>query len=192
MYSKKGYKRTKRSAKRRSAKRSSTKRSSKRTGKRSSKTRTRKMRGGNNMLPFIGAPYNAADLHPQGNYLAYNGKVEAWPQQSNAILEDRSMMGLVRAGGGRKGKGKGKKQRGGGFSTFLNAVVPDDILTLGRTVPAAAGHAYDRFTGVISSPSSLVYPTQQPLVPSGSSDTGMRPPDILKIYNNNNNLVSKI
>jgi hypothetical protein len=191
MYSKKGYKRTKRSTKR--AGKRNGKRSAKRTGKRS-KTRTRKMRGGNNMLPFIGAPYNAADLQPQGNYLAYNTKVEAWPQQSNAILEDRPMMGLVRAGGGRKGKGKGKgkKQRGGGFSNFLNTVIPDDILTLGRVVPAAAGHAYDRFNGVISSPSSLVYPTQQPLVPSVSSDTAMRPPDILKMYNNNNNLVSKI
>ena len=145
------------------------------------------MRGGNTMSPFIGAPYNASDLHPSGNHLAYNTKVEAWPQQSNAILENQSM---VRAGCGRKGKGK--KQRGGGFASFVNTIVPDDLLTLSRTLPAAAEHAYDRFTGVISSPSSLVYPTEQPLVPPFIKEAGIRPPDILNMYNQNNQLVSKI
>jgi hypothetical protein len=182
--------RTKRSSTKRSStktKRSSTKRTkTKRSRTRRSSTRTRKMRGGN-MWPLIGAPYNAAQLHPSGNHYAFNTKVEAWPEQSNAILENSSM---VRAGGGRKGKGK--KQRGGSFGSFINTIVPDDILTLGRTIPAAAGHAYDRFTGVLSSPSSLVYPTQQPLVSTVSTETAMRPPDIMKMYNNNNNLVSKI
>ena len=187
------YSRTKRSKSiKKRSKRSRTKRTKRSSTRRTKRSGTRKMRGGNNMWPLIGAPYNAADLHPSGNHLAFNTKVEAWPEQSNAILEDRSMMGMVRAGGGRKGKGKGKKQRGGSFNNFINAIVPDDILTLGRTIPAAAGHAYDRFTGVLSSPSSLVYPTQQPLVPTVTAERAMRPPDIMKMYNNNNNLVSKI
>lgn len=146
------------------------------------------MRGGN--WPLIGSPYNAADAQPSGNYLAYNPKVEDWPQQSNAILEDRQMMGMMRAGGGRK-KGK-KHQRGGGFSAFVNALLPDDLVDVGRSIPSAAGHMYDRFNGAISSPSSMVYPTQQPLVPTVSTETMMRPPDIMKMYNTNNNAVSKL
>ncbi len=181
----KNTKRSKRSGSKRSGgKRSSSKRSS---SKRSSGKKrvhfTRKMRGGN-MMPLIGAPYNSASPHPSGNYYAYNDKVEAWPQQSNAILENRQNM--------TGGKKKGKKQRGGGFSTFITTLLPEDVVTLGRTIPAAAGHAYDRFTGVISSPSSMVYPTQQPLIPSVSTDTMMRPPDIVKMYNSSNNSVSKI
>lgn len=179
MYSrkyKKMRKNTKRTKRTRRSKRSGTKRV----------RFTRKMRGGA-MMPLIGAPYNSASPHPSGNYYAYNNRVEAWPEQSNAILENRQ--GCV-GGGGRKRKGK--KQRGGGFSTFINTLLPEEVVTLGRVPIAAAGHAYDRFTGVLSSPSSMVYPTEQPLVPTTKTDTMMRPPDILKMYNTNNNFVSKI
>lgn len=159
------------------------------------------------MTPLVGAPYNAADAVPSGNYVAYNAKVQQWPQQSNAILEERSMMGLVRAGGG-KGKrgGKkskswgGKKQRGGGLNQFISAIVPQDILNVGRSIPAAAGHMYDKFNGSLSMPSSLVYPTQQPLVSPSATSAMLGPPgyyakpqtDILQMYNNNNNLVSRM
>jgi hypothetical protein len=129
------------------------------------------------MWPLVGSPYNATSAHPDGNYLAYNQRVEARPQQSNVV-----------AGGG---KGR-KKLRGGGLGTFINTIIPSDLLTLGRTIPAAATHAYNRYTGVVSLPSSLPYPTQQPLIAPVSTSTMMNPPDMLKMYNNNNNLVSKI
>lgn len=167
-------------------------RTARRTKRRTTKRRSvRRMRGGNTMWPLIGAPYNAAEATPAGNHLAYNPKVEAWPQQSNAILDDRAMMGFVRAGGGKKG---GKKQRGGGLNQFISAIVPDDLLNIGRSIPAAAGHMYDKFNGSLSSPSSLVYPTQQPLAALASPDASrmMKPADLQEMYNINNNRISKI
>ena len=181
-------KRTKKYAKRtRFAKR--TKRHTKRHTKRTKKY-ARRMRGGNGMRPFVGAPYNAGDAHPQGNYYAYNENVKAAPDQSNALLEDRSMMGLVRAGGGR-GKRSGS-MRGGGLSHFMSSILPEEAINVGRSVPSAIGHAYDKFTGVLSTPSSMVYPTQQPLV--GAQDEGisrMPPPtNIMKLYETANNTVA--
>ena len=174
-------------SKRRTARRT-TKRSKRRTARRTA----RRMRGG--MTPFVGAPYNAADAVPSGNYSVYNTKVNAWPEQSNAILENRSNMG------GGKGKRGGKKQRGGGLNQFISAIVPQDILNVGRSIPAAAGHMYDKFNGSLSMPSSLVYPTQQPLVSPSATSAMLGPPgyyakpqtDILQMYNNNNNLVSRM
>ena len=172
-------------------------RTARRSKRRTARRTTRRMRGG--MTPLVGAPYNAAERVPDGNYLAYNPKVQAWPEQSNAILQERSMMGLVRAGGG-KGKRGGKKQRGGGLNQFMSAIVPQDILNIGRSLPAAAGHMYDKFNGSLSPASSLVYPTQQPLVSPSTTSAMLGPPgyyakpqtDILQMYNNNNNLVSKM
>ena len=84
--------------------------------------------------------------------------------------------------------------RGGGLGTFVAALVPQEALNIGRSVPAAFGHAYDKFSGVLSSPSSLVYPTQQPL--AVGADMGpsrmMPPPDIMGMYKNANNTVAAL
>ena len=165
------------------------------------------MRGGSGMRPFVGAPYNAAAAHPQGNYVSYNTDVKAAPDQSNALLADRAMMGMVRAGGGRgrrsghkrsrgkrsRGKRSGhKRMRGGGLSHFMSSIIPEEALNVGRSVPSALGHAYDKFTGVLSTPSSMVYPTQQPLVDAQGSEILKMPPptNIMKLYENVNNTVA--
>ncbi len=169
----------------------------KKTSKR--RTHTKRMRGGSTMWPLIGSPYNATHAEPQGNYYAYNQKVEAWPAPSNPQFS---------MGGGRKHRGskrrgsskrKGRKQRGGGISDVMNAVFPLEMVNIGRSIPASIGHMYDRFNGSLSSPSSMVYPTQQPLASTASgadimSSTSrmMTPPDLTKMYINNNNAVSKI
>ena len=165
-----------------------TRRKTKRSSKR--RTHTRRMRGGSNMWPLIGSPYNATLAQPQGNYYAYNPKVEAWPAPSNPQF-----------GGRRKSRSKhsrrhrGRKQRGGGISNVINSIFPLEMVNIGRSIPAGIGHMYDRFNGANSSPSSMVYPTQQPLA-SVSSGTGanrmMTPPDLTRMYIDNNNAVSKI
>ena len=182
---------------RRSSKRSGHKRSSRRSSSRRSSSR--RMRGGNAMWPLIGAPYNAAAAYPAGNYLEYNPKVEAWPEQSGAILDDRGMIGLVRAGGGRTRKGtgtgarrgKGKKQRGGGLNNFISAILPEEAVNIGRSVPAAFSRAYDNFSGSLSPPSSFVYPTQQPTV-NDVTLPKISPPDILNMYNTANTQVARM
>ena len=168
-----------------------TKRSHARRTKRSHARRTKrskKMRGGY-AVPLFGAPYNAAALNPQGNYYPYNPNVEQWPEQSNAML-----------GGGRKGKrmrsGKGKKgmrMKGGGITEFVTSLFPQEILNISRSVPAGLGHMYDKFNGTASSASSMVYPTQQPIVISSATSGEMiRPSNINKFYSDSNDLVSKI
>lgn len=168
-----------------------TRRKSKSKSRRSRK-HTRRMRGGSTMSPFIGSPYNATDAEPQGNYYAYNQKVEAWPAPSNPQFS---------MGGGRRRKGskKGKKQRGGGLSDVMSAVFPLEMINIGRSIPAGLGHMYDRFNGSLSMPSSLVHPTQQPLASTSSSadilggpNRMMTPPDLTKMYIANNNAVSRI
>jgi hypothetical protein len=139
--------------------------------------------GSANLSPLIGSPYNAGEAEPQGNYYAYNRRVEPWPATTNMI--------------GGKNKGKGKKNlRGGGFSEFVSSVLPLEMVNIGRSIPAGLGHMYDRFNGSLSSPSSMVFPTQQPLasVVSGSDTTNrmMTPPDLTKMYIENNNAVSRI
>jgi hypothetical protein len=166
---------------------------------RRSRTRTRQIRGGSAMSPLFGSPYNATDADPQGNYYAYNQKVEAWPAPSNPQFS---------MGGGRRRKGKkgkrsrgrhGKTQRGGSISNAMSAVFPLEMINIGRSIPAGLGHMYDRFNGSLSMPSSLVHPTQQPLASTSSSadilggtNRMMTPPDLTKMYINNNNAVSKI
>ena len=162
------------------------------------RTHTKRMRGGSTMTPYIGSPYNATDADPQGNYYAYNQKVEAWPTPSNPQFS----MGGGRRRKGQKGKRSsrtGKKQRGGGFSEVLSSVFPLEMINIGRSIPAGLGHMYDRFNGSLSMPSSLVHPTQQPLASTSSSadilggtNRMMTPPDLTKMYINNNNAVSKI
>jgi len=152
--------------------------------KRTKRSRRSRMRGGNTMSPFIGAPYNAAAPHPTGNYLKFNSEVENLPEQSNVILNDRGMQGPVRAGGGRK-------QRGGGMSNFISTILPDEAVNIGRSIPAAFTRAYNNFSGVSHLPSSYVYPTQQPPTIDILSPK-MSPPDILGMYNTANTQVARI
>ena len=182
-------------SKRKPIRRSSTKRT-KRT-KRSSTKRIKRQRGGSGYghgpAVLVGAPYDAAAANPHGNYYAYNERVEAWPVPSNSQFGGRR----------RKSKSKSKnkqskykkQQRGGGISEFITTLLPEELVNIGRAVPASVGHMYDRFNGSLSSPSSLVYPTQQPLahVSTGASTSRMMtPPDLVKFYNTNNNNVSRI
>jgi len=190
---------TRRSKTRRSkTRRSKTRRSKTRRSKtRRSKTRrskTRNMRGGNGApLPYVGAPYNAgSETQPSGNYYAYNNKVNPWPESSNPSMEGSGQM----LGGGKK-KNKNKKknkimQKGGNIGNFASALIPNDILNISRSIPAGIGHMYDKFVGVASTPSSMVYPTEQPLVPDVTVDRMMRPPNIVSMYNANNNAVSRL
>jgi hypothetical protein len=169
---------------------------SKRRVSKSKKLSKRKQRGGTSENVFIGPPYNAAAAEPQGNYYAYNQRVEAWPVPSN------SQFGTQFVGGARKSKSKkhkGKKYHGGGISEMITTLLPEELVNIGRAVPASLGRMYDRFDGSLSSPSSMVYPTQQPLastLSSASTIAGvnrmMTPPDLLKFYNTNNNQVSRL
>ena len=69
--------------------------------KRTNRRATRKMRGGNRLLPnAFGAPYNAVELRPNGNYYPFNTKVEQWPIQSN------TQVGAMLGGGRRRTKNK--------------------------------------------------------------------------------------
>jgi hypothetical protein len=87
---------------------------------------------------------------------------------------------------------KSKKMRGGGLSSIVSSIVPDEIVNFGRAIPAAAGHFMDKFNGNISSASSMVYPTQQPLIPQVNSGNAISPPDLKNIYNIANRAVSEI
>ena len=183
---------TKSKSKRKQSKKLGKRRLSKKLGKKLSKSK-RKQRGGSYRGPtvFIGPPYNAAAAEPQGNYYAYNQRVEAWPVPSNTQF----------VGGARKSKKhyKGKKHHGGGISEMITTLLPEELVNIGRAVPASLGRMYDRFDGSLSSPSSMVYPTQQPLASTLSSadivsgtNRLMSPPDLLKFYNTNNNQVSRL
>ena len=183
--------------------------------------RTKKMRGGScgmsrqmgmhtiDVLPSaIGLPYNAADLVPKGTHYAYNPNVEQWPDQSNALF---NMNGGKRTRY-RKGKktqyykkgkktqyGKtqyGKRQRGGSFSetvsNMFTNLLPEEVVNITRSLPAGVSHMYDRYNGAIPSASSMVYPTEQPLVKAIYANPGSAPSDISSIYNAKNALVSAI
>jgi hypothetical protein len=83
--------------------------------------------------------------------------------------------------------------RGGSLSVgaFATSILPDDVVNLGRSIPAGLGNMYNSYTGLSPVPSSFVYPTQQPVIPNVSQPT-MSPPDIMGIYNTANNQVSKM
>jgi hypothetical protein len=74
--------------------------------------------------------------------------------------------------------------RGGGLSAYMSTLFPDDAVNAVRSVPAAFGHLSDKFNGLISSPSSMVYPTEQPMVQQTQDMKVITPPDIKAIYNN--------
>ena len=163
-------------------------------------SRTMGMPSMDGMPSGIGMPYNAADLTPKGNYYAYNPNVEQWPDQSNSMIGGRgrktkyAKTKYAKKGKTKYGKTKyGKKgQRGGGITEFVTTLLPEEIVSIGRSLPAGLGHMYDRFNGSTPSASSMVYPTDQPLVQKTSTDIGTPPSDIVKIYNQKNNLVSGI
>jgi hypothetical protein len=153
--------------------------------------RSRRMRGGNGApSPFVGSPYNAGSSGlPSGNYHSYNSNVIARPESSNPQFEGSAVSHQL--GGGKKYKYR-NRQKGGDVGSFLSSLVPNDILNITRSVPAAIGHMYDKFDGVTSMPSTMVYPTEQPLIPDVAIDRMMRPPDISRMYNDNNNMISRL
>ena len=169
---------------RRRTKRHVNKRKSKRYAKRT--FNKKRMSGGYN--PFIGPPYNASDVYAMGNYLppSPNG----YP--SGLLVPPIPSNGPIGGGGKYKQKKYRKslsgglrrrniKQRGGGIFSTL---VPEDLLNMGRSIPAAAGHFMDKFNGVLSLPSSMVYPTQQTAVQHPSNTSTISPPNMNIIYKN--------
>ena len=80
----------------------------------------------------------------------------------------------------------------------MSNILPEELVNVGRSVPAAFGHLSDKFNGELSHPSSRVYPTEQPLVDDGNNRGALINPntmsmsDIRNIYNEQNNTVSGI
>ena len=150
------------------------------------------MHGGHAPAFLVGSPYNAGDLNPKGNYLplSNNGVPSGLP---NPPMPSNPQFGGKKGGcmdwfkkkskrKGRKGR-KGMRQRGGGLSDFMTAIVPDDLMNIGRSIPAAAGNFMDKFNGLRPLGTSQVYPTQQPLIQQGQqAATTVRPPDITGAY----------
>lgn len=85
-------------------------------------------------------------------------------------------------GGKRSGSRRGRSMRGGGLSAFMSTILPDDAVNAVRSVPAAFGHLSDKFNGLISLPSSLVYPTEQPYAQQLQDTKIITPPNIKAIY----------
>ena len=83
---------------------------------------------------------------------------------------------------GRSISGRSRSMRGGGLSAFMSTIFPDDAVNAVRSVPAAFGHLSDKFNGLISSPSSLVYPTEQPYARELQDTKIITPPNIRAIY----------
>ena len=91
--------------------------------------------------------------------------------------------------------GRSRSMHGGGVSSFVSSILPDEIVNIGRSIPASLGHMVDKFNGTISMPSSLVYPTQQPHVYQGSGSTTapqMPPIDIMKAFTTANSSVPSV
>ena len=129
-----------------------------------------------NGIGQLGEPYNAAGSGtPSGNHLTFNENVKAPPMPSNP-----------QTGGHKR---RTKIQKGGGVSSFISSILPAEVTNIGRSVPAAVGHFSDKFNGVISSPSSMVYPTQQPLVGKVDATTIFKPVDLQSVYQSANNAV---
>jgi hypothetical protein len=163
------------------------------------------MHGGSNMSslspsPFQGQAYNAGHLKPAGNYLPLSPEGvpsgSPIPQQSNPQFgqgggrlhsfsmrkHQHSKHQHSKHGRGKYGRGKRTnkyRQGGGGLSQFMSAIVPEDILNIGRSIPAAANNFMDKFNGLTPEASSQVYPTQQPLVQqTQQANTSITPPNI--------------
>ena len=143
---------------------------SKSTQKHRHRRHRKTMYGGHAPPPWVGSPYNAGDHSPNGNFL---------PQSPNGVpsgLPISPMSTSPQFG-----------QRGGGFmndlSMFASKILPDDVVNLTRSIPAAGGNLMDRFNGNIPSASSQVYPTQQPLALLAHRSAGTVPqPNINSAY----------
>lgn len=143
--------------------------------------------------PWIGSPYNAGDLRPTGNFLPLsqtNGVPSGLPVPP-APSNPQFLQG------GRRRKGKKANQRGGGISSFLSTILPDDVVNMGRYVTAGAGNLMDKYNGLIPTASSQVYPTQQKLAqldtqPRLASVNSLNPIDINGAYNRAVSAVQRI
>jgi len=133
-----------------------------------------------NGLANMGAPYNVGESLPGGNYLPINLNVVDPPVQSNSQF-----------GGGKRKKGR-KRQTGGGISSFISSILPDEMVNIGRAFPAGIGHMIDTFNGEISPHSSHVFPTQQPHVTDINQTTTISPVNLKQIYDSANATVRAI
>lgn len=160
--------------------------------------RRMRMRGGNSTLmpaaidPLQGSAYDAGSAAPMpsGNHYAPSSY-----GISVGGVDPAMRAGAVYNGGNhnKNKNNKNKRMRGGGmFSDFLTAVVPDELINIGRSIPASFEHLSDKFQGVNSSPSSQVYPTQQPLVQAVKPSSAIGMPDIIGSYNSANSAVAAI
>ena len=164
-----------------------TKRKTMRKTKRKIMRKSMRMRGGD-FQPAPGGAYFAgsAARFPVGTHL---------PLSAGGIPAggfDPAVPAEQHAGGGHK-RSRGRNMRGGGLSSFMSSILPDEIVNIGRSVPATFGHMADKFNGTISSPSSLVYPTQQPHVYQGSPGASSMPPiDVMSAFNRANAAIPAI
>jgi hypothetical protein len=128
------------------------------------------MRGGT-LNPAIGSPYNAGAAQPSGNHYPLSGNGIPSGQLVPPVPSNNQFGGFHNVAassgkGGRRTKNRrgsriSKNMRGGGLSSFMSTILPDDVVNAARSVPAAFGHFADRFNGLNSMPSSMVYPTDQ-------------------------------
>ena len=181
-----------------------------------SKSTRRKMRGGNSVFqpaptPTPGGAYFAgsSDKLPSGTHYSPSAvgipaggfdpaiRAGAWPKQAaggkNRRMRMQSMLNMNRSMS--RSMGRSRSMHGGGVSSFVSSILPDEIVNIGRSIPASLGHMVDKFNGTISMPSSLVYPTQQPHVYQGSGSTAapqMPPIDIMKAFTTANSSVPSV
>jgi hypothetical protein len=124
------------------------------------------MRGGQAPATFIGGPYNAGDRNPNGNFLPLS---QPYGITSGFPIPPVNSNPQFLNGGGKKGRKT--KQRGGGISSFISSILPEDVVNLGRYVTSSAGNLMDKYNGLIPTASSQVYPTQQPLAQTQGQST---------------------
>ncbi len=133
-----------------------------------------------------GGPYGRGG---KGSSYGRGGSKRSGSKRSGSKRSGSKRSGSMRR---RKGNKRTAKQRGGGLSSYISTILPEDVVNAGRSVPAAFGHLADRFSGLVSSPSSFVYPTQQPLVAQVQPTNAITPPDIKAIYASAANTVNSI
>ena len=147
--------------------------------------------------PLIGSPYNAGAAQPSGNHYPLSPigipSGHPIPVPSNNQFGGFHNVAASSGKGGRRTKNRrgnrgnriSKNMRGGGLSSFMSTILPDDVVNAARSVPAAFGHFADRFNGLNSMPSSMVYPTDQLQVYRSAEAAGKPafvPSDIGGIY----------
>lgn len=134
----------------------------------------RVIRGGNSQggLPY---PYNSE-----------NGSLGL--PVSTRVDNDFKLPGSPITVGGKKIGGKNMK---GG--SIIDKIIPSELLNGTRHLASKIGHISDNFKGVESSPSSMVYPTQQPYAENIVNNTKIDlPPNIKDLYLKAHNSVDGI